>query len=241
MRICEAPDCEREAYARGHCGRHYKQLLRHGQVQPDPAPTSCAVNGCGRAAVTRGWCHGHYLRWSRTGDVRADVPLVRPPARACAVADCSRSTVTADYCRPHERRRQRHGDPLGGGPARTTGAAGSISHGYWKVAVAPEERHLVPRGRTQELEHRLVMARRLGRPLAADEVVHHVNGDRLDNRDVNLELWSTAQPKGQRLVDKLDFALALLGRYDPDVARALGLDLDPFTGLPRNDESLPSA
>jgi hypothetical protein len=67
-------------------------------------------------------------------------------------------------------------------------------------------------------------------------VVHHRNGDRLDNRPQNLELWSTAQPKGQRVADKLDFALALLQRYDADAAAALGLGLDPSTGLPTVEE-----
>lgn len=231
--MCAAAGCERDVYARGHCGRHDKQLLRHGTVQTDRAPTACAVPDCGRRAVTRGWCHGHYVRWSRQGDVKADVPLVRPVTDECSIEGCARGAHSAGLCRSHSMRLQRYGDPVSGGAIRQYTGGGSLNHGYWWVPVPAEDRHLVPDGRRGEYEHRLVMARLLGRPLADDETVHHRSGDRLDNRPENLELWSTAQPRGQRVEDKLTWAWQLIRHYDPDAAAALGLDLDPATGAPR--------
>lgn len=68
-------------------------------------------------------------------------------------------------------------------------------------------------------EHTLVMSRKLGRPLIKGENVHHLNGVRNDNRPENLELWSRVQPPGQRVEDKVAWAIEILQTYRPELLK----------------------
>jgi len=61
--------------------------------------------------------------------------------------------------------------------ARRTGFL--AKNGYMKIGINGKKVY----------EHRLVMAEALGRDLTADEVVHHIDGDRLNNAIENLQLF----------------------------------------------------
>lgn len=72
----------------------------------------------------------------------------------------------------------------GGKPRRNT-------QGYIEVYVPVDSEFAVMRtSNGRVLEHRLVVAKELGRPLRSDEYVHHKNGVRDDNRPENLQLAS---------------------------------------------------
>ncbi len=196
---------------------HYRRVLRTGEVGPPGSMKErrrCSVIGCDKAVDARDLCHGHYQRWLRHGDV-GDEPL-RFSGRLCSVPGCGRAHKALGYCPAHYRRFLDTGDPQADRPVRTVAGDGHVNHGYWVVPVPRGMRWLVG-GAKRIGQHRLVMAQRLGRALRPDEVVHHRNGDRMDNRIENLELWSTAHPKGQRVEDLVEFGIEMLARYAPEI------------------------
>ena len=228
-RRCTVDGCEAPHYGRGLCEKHYRRWRRTGSVHIIARPDCCTVEGCDRPVDANGLCHGHDQRLRRNGDVDQATPLDRRRQDpTCEVDGCERPSHGHGLCRTHLARLETHDDVLADVPVATPGD-GHENKGYWYVPVPPELRWLT-NGETNAAEHRLRMAQYLGRPLEPDEVVHHRNGNRTDNRIENLELWSVYQPKGQRTTDKVAYALEILRRYAPEM-------LTDTARTPRNGEA----
>jgi hypothetical protein len=138
---------------------------------------------------------------------------VKNPRTLCEAEGCTRPRKTAHLCGGHEQRLYRSGDlmldkPLKEYPLRGTGT--TITGGGYRL-IRIDGKNV--------LEHRVVMSRHLGRPLLSHETVHHRNGDKLDNRLENLEVWSGRHGRGQTVKDLVEFAVETLRTYAPERLR----------------------
>ena len=174
----------------------------------------CSVNNCVKDRRGKGYCPAHYSRFVKYGD-----PLGGPGSGSvathttCTIGDCVKKHTAQGMCQMHYRRNALYGNPnITVGRSRTENAIVN-KDGYIQLYL-PENQNATLGGYV--LEHRKVMSDFIGRSLISSETVHHKNGNRSDNRIENLELWSKAQPPGQRIEDKVAYALEILALYAPE-------------------------
>lgn len=214
---CGVADCDARVKSYGWCNAHYQRWATNGTPRSIRKPArprgTCAFNGCEDKESTRGLCPGHYHQ------LRSGVPL-KPkrgqlPARSCDFKGCGRKHSRRGWCSAHARQ------ALTGKPMHPIGERPKkhrlVTQNGYVLLYKPDHPNARPSGWI--FEHVFVMANHLSRKLTKAENVHHVNGDRTDNRLENLELWNTHQPKGQRVDQKVEWALSILRQYKPDALR----------------------
>jgi hypothetical protein len=208
--LCSFEGCDRPTRSKGLCEAHNRQLAK-GHVlkplmkrQPINQKVECSFEGCDRIGETNsGLCQSHRRQQRLGQDLK---PITeRQKGLPCSFEGCGRPRAIKGFCTWH-RKQQRLGVELRPiRDARPPHLWGVNKSGYRYKRI----------GGRQVLEHRLVMEEMLGRPLTAEESVHHINGQRADNRPENLELWSSSHAKGQRVEDKVAWAKEILALYEP--------------------------
>ena len=132
------------------------------------------------------------------------------PRVPCANTDCDKTTKNGVYCPKCAARLHRHGQLEIPWKEREPVMS---PEGYPRIWVGLDSPHANSQG--YAYMHRLVVAERIGRPLRAEETVHHMNGDKCDYRSENLELWAKNHGSGQRVTDLVEH---IVSTY-PDLVR----------------------
>lgn len=163
----------------------------------------CKEDDCKERHYSLGFCRNHYRQFSyyrNRGTKKKNWPKI------CTVIGCGKVTRVKGLCNAHYLRKKRLGDPTVPKKYAPAGSGHKTAMGYRKIYVE-DGRHI--------LEHRYVMEKIIGRKLLPTESVHHLNGDKSDNKPSNLEMWNRTQPAGQRVEDKVSWAIDLLKLYAP--------------------------
>lgn len=126
----------------------------------------------------------------------------------CSVESCTYPAHAKGMCNAHYQR-SRKGMP--GDPVRRARRKGDET--IWYQTAQGYVVGYDMETRKQLFQHRVVAEKKLGRALLPHENVHHINGMKNDNRPENLEIWTKSQPSGQRIEDKIEWAIEFLSSY----------------------------
>ena len=173
MQECKIKDCYQPIASRetGLCHKHHLRFIRTGTTKdPERVDKSklCTEEGCDRNQQTKmGLCLKHYKQWKRK----------QPVAKPVLCSVCGENAVggSKGLCVRHYNSLRRNGDArsVDENENRRFEPYGNAGLRYYKNTDG-------------RFTHRVVAESIVGRPLRKGEVVHHVDGDKLNNSKGNI-------------------------------------------------------
>lgn len=141
--------------------------------------SQCEAEGCERKRATRlGLCVMHYKRFMRNGTIERVLRNYEPGA-VCKTEGCENTgALSKGLCNACRIRLARRGTT---DRIIAKAGEGTYNSAGYKVLTVNGKR---------EYEHRLIAAEKLGRPMLPEEVVHHIDGNPLNNHPDNLQVLS---------------------------------------------------
>ncbi len=149
----------------------------------------CSVPGCTRPMSCKQLCGTHYERIRTTGKLGPPGDARRRPKKPCAVDGCDRTAKSRGWCEKHYSRWRKHGDPLTS-ERPSYGTFQTLTYNGYVREYNPA--HPLAMADGQVLQHRRV-AWDAGILTDPEMHVHHINGNKTDNRPENLEAMTESE------------------------------------------------
>lgn len=188
-------------------------------MAPQRLNKTCSVEECGRKHAAHGFCLMHYKRIQKYGSPEYSWGG-KAVGRPCQY--CDRPVVAKELCMRHYQMLHRHGDPLYADQRKVDGLPHGLAKRKGYRTVCPVAEHVKAQPKTdpsiekssrshkaltasqgfrdgskrnrREWEHRKVAGAKKG------DIVHHIDGDPLNNESSNLHIFSS--PKDHALAHR---------------------------------------
>ena len=143
--------------------------------------------GWTRLDVTKEWLYQKYVTEELSiPDISSLCGYSKTHVRRLLIKADIKTRTKAEGVKTSISRKKRHISMTG----KMSGALNpSYKRGYWET-----NGYLFTRVKGKKRQvHRIIAEKKIGRPLQKHEVVHHINGDKKDNRPENLEVMPRAE------------------------------------------------
>ena len=96
---CIAKDCGRDAISKSCCDKHYRRLIKHGDINyvRQHEKIKCLIDDCTNIAISKKYCEKHYRKYKKYGDANFFVDR----KIYCSIKGCNKKHLAKGLCYIH--------------------------------------------------------------------------------------------------------------------------------------------